>query len=208
MSPPSDDELDYLLSRGRLGGSQRDRILKTALGSSRDTVAAGWRRRIAWSAGTLAFATSAVVLLLTLGRSAEESAEQQQAVFRVKGPGDAPLIVMSCLGGRLDACPTGSKLAFALEGGRDKGGFLTSYAEPASPRERIWYLTNESVDAAGTDASLRVVRKAALIGETQPPGTYRVHAILSRRPVARDALAKLTSADALARVDLELVVVP
>ena len=205
MSPPSDDELDYLLSRGKLGGSQRDRILDAALTASRKTVAAGRRRRIAWAAGSLAFATCAVVLLLTLRRSGEEGS----AAFQIKGPGDAPLIVLSCLGGQLDGCPSGSKLAFALDGGRDKGGFLTSYAEPIGAGERIWYLTNESVDEAGAvDASLRVIRKAALIGEEQPPGTYRVHAILSRRPVARDALAALTSADMLARVELELVVVP
>jgi hypothetical protein len=129
--------------------------------------------------------------------------------FQVKGPGDAPLLIVSCLGGEVNACRAGSKVAFALEGGRDKGGFLTSYAEPIGAGERIWYLTNESVDEAGAvDATLRVIRKAALIGEEQPPGTYRVHAILSRRPVARDALAALTSADMLARVELELVVVP
>jgi hypothetical protein len=204
MSPPSDDELDYLLSRGKLGGSQRDRILKAALGASRDKVGAGWRRRIAWTAASLAFATGAIVLLLTSRPAPEEGA----AAFQVKGAGEAPLIVISCLGGQLDGCPTGSKLAFALDGGRDNGGFLTSYAEPTASGERIWYLTNESVEAAGSNASLRPIRKAALIGETQPPGTYRVRAVLSRRPVVREALAKLASADTLARLDLELVVVP
>jgi len=204
MSPPSDDELDYLLSRGKLGGSQRDRILNAALAASRETVAAGWRRRIAWGVGSLAVATCAVVLLVTLRPFAKDG----PAGFQIKGPGDAPLIVLSCLDGQLDGCPSGSKLAFALDGGRDEGGFLTSYAEPTGAGERVWYLTNESVDAAGGDASLRVIRKAALIGEEQPPGTYRVHAILSRRPVARDALATLTSADTLARLELELVVVP
>jgi len=204
MSPPSDDELDYLLSRGMLGGSQRDRILGAALTASREKVVPGWRRRIAWGAGSLAFATCAAVLLVKLAPFGERG----PAAFQIKGPGDAPLIVLSCLGGQLDGCRSGSKLAFALDGGRDKGGFLTSYAEPIGAGERVWYLTNESVDEAAADASLRVIRKAALIGEEQPPGSYRVHAILSRRPVARDALATLTSADTLARVELELVVVP
>jgi hypothetical protein len=170
MSPPSDDHLDYLLSRGRLGGSQRDRILRAALGASRDTIAAFWRRRIVWTAGGLAVATCALLLLVTLCPSREESA----AAFQSKGPGDAPLIAMSCLGGQLEGCTTGSKLAFAVDGGRDKGGFLTSYGEPTA----------------------------------SPPGTYRVRTVLSRRPIAREALAKLASADTLARVDLELVVVP
>jgi hypothetical protein len=204
MSPPSDNELDYLLSRGKLGGSQRDQILHVALTASRKAVAAGWRRRVTWAAGSLALAACAVVLLVTVRRSGGDG----PAAFQIKGPGDAPLIVLSCLGGQLDGCPSGSKLAFALDGGRDQGGFFTSYAEPTGSGERIWYVTNESVDAAGTDASLRVIRKAAVIGDEQPPGTYLVHSILSRRPVARNALATLTSADTLARVELELVVVP
>jgi len=31
MSPRSNDEMDYLLSRGKLGGSQKQRILDAAL---------------------------------------------------------------------------------------------------------------------------------------------------------------------------------
>jgi hypothetical protein len=141
-------------------------------------------------------------LALTLRPAREEGAPS----FQIKGPGDAPLIVVSCLGGQLDACATGSKLAFALEGGRDEGGFLTSYAEAIGAGERVWYLTNESVGAASAGASPRVIRKAALIGEGQPPGTYRVHAIFSRRPVPRKALSTLAAADTLARIELELVV--
>ena len=202
MSPPSDDELDYLLSRGTLGGSQRARILKAALAASREGFWARWRGRVAWSAGGLVLATGAAVLLLSLRAPREDAA----AGFQSKGAGDVPLIVMSCLGGQLGGCPAGSKLAFGLQGGHDKGGFLTSFAEPAAPGERVWYLSNESVGAPNADASPRVVLKAALIGDEQPPGRYRVHAIFSRRPVAREAVSKLGAADIIARLDLDLVV--
>jgi hypothetical protein len=106
-------------------------------------------------------------------------------------------------------CPAMLTVRLAVdwfEGGRDKGGFLTAYAEPVKAGERIWYLTNESVGAPSADSSLRVLPKAALIGDGQPAGTYRVHAIFSRRPVAREALANLGADDTLARVDLDLVV--
>jgi hypothetical protein len=202
MSPPSDDELDYLLSRGKLGGSQRARILKTALAASRDGLWRRWRARLAWSAGSLAFATGAAVLLLSLRAPRDDAA----AGFQSKGAGDTPLIVMSCLGAELGGCPPGSKLAFGLEGGHDKGGFLTSFAEPTVAGERVWYLTNESVGAPNADAAPRVILKAALIGDEQPPGRYRVHAIFTRRPVAREAVSKLGVADIIARLDLDLVV--
>ena len=99
-------------------------------------------------------------------------------------------------------------MAFALEGGRDQGGFLTVYAEPTAGGERVWYLTNEPVGAPPGDASPRVIRKAALIGDGQPPGAYRVHAIFSRGPVPREALADLAPAHTLARVEMDLVVAP
>jgi hypothetical protein len=202
MSPPSDDEIDHLLSRGKLGGSQRQRILDAALAASRQGFWARWRGKLAWGAGGLAFATGAAVLLLTMRTPSPDGA------FQVKGAGDAPVIIVSCLGAQVSACPSGSRLAFALEGGHDQGGFLTAYADPIAAGERVWLLTNEPVGAPPGDATPRVIHKAALIGEGQPPGGYRVHAIFSRGLVVREALAGLAPTDTLARVDLELVVAP
>jgi hypothetical protein len=203
MSPRPDDELDYLLSRGRLGGSQRERILNAALVSSREGFSARWRRRMAWSAGCLTFATGCAALLLFLRAPHEGSAG-----FRAKGRGAEPLIVVACLGGQMTACSPGSKIAFALEGGDDKGGFLTAYADPIKPGERIWYLTNEVVGAPQSDSLPRVIGKAAVIGNGQPAGSYRVHAILSRRPIARATLSSLPAADKLASTELQLAVRP
>jgi hypothetical protein len=200
MSPRSDDELDVLLSRGKLGGSQRARILGAALDASRAGLWARWRARLAWTAAGLTLATGAAVLLLIV--------RAPQDGFQAKGRADAPLITVACLGGQVTACPPGAKVAFALEGGRDKGGFLTSYADPVGPGERVWYLTNEAVGAAPGDSSPRVIRKAAVVGGGQPAGRYRVHALFSRAPVAREALSSLPAAELLARTDLELVVRP
>jgi hypothetical protein len=200
---PSDDEIDYLLSRGKLGGSQRSRILKAALTASREGFWARWRRPFRWGAGGLVLATGAAALVLGF-RAPTDGA----AGFRAKGPDEAPLITLACLGAMVTACPTGARLVFALDGGHDEGGFLTAYAEPTAAGERIWLLTNEPVAAPAADSPSRVVGKAALVGEGQPPGRYRVRAVLTRRPVAREALPALAAADTLARVEVELVVSP
>jgi hypothetical protein len=197
----SDDELDYLLSRGKLGGSQRERILQAALAASREGRWARWRRRVVWSAGGLTLATGVAALLLLLRAPGGDTGG-----FNAKGSSGTPLITVSCLGAMLDACPPGSRVAFVLEGGSDKGGFLTAYADPVKPGERVWYLTNEAVDAPQGGTSSRVVRKAALIGDGQPAGAYRVHAIFSQHPVARGALSSLAADETLAHVDMELVV--
>jgi hypothetical protein len=63
--------------------------------------------------------------------------------FQAKGAGDAPVIIVSCLRAQVSACPSGSRVAFALEGGHDQGGFLTAYADPIAAGERVWLLTNE-----------------------------------------------------------------
>ena len=201
MSPPSDDELDYLLSRGNLGGSQRQRILKAAVAASRDGFWARWQGRLAWSVGGLTLAAGAAALLLFAQRPNADA-------FQIKGPGDAPLVTVVCLGASLNACPPGSRVAFALEGGRDKGGYFTAYADPINPGERIWYLTNEPVGASSGEASSRVLSKAAIVGNGQPAGAYRIHAIFSRRPVARETLARLPVTETLARTAQELVVSP
>src|SRR5262245_3407590 len=112
--PPSDNEIDYLLSRGKLGGSQRERILEAALTASREGFWARWRGRFALSAGGLALAGATAILLLAVRTPTPDGPSS----FQVKGPGDAPLITVSCLGAQVTACPVGSRVAFALQGGR------------------------------------------------------------------------------------------
>ncbi len=201
--PPSDNEIDYLLSRGKLGGSQRQRILDAALAASRNGFWARWRGRLAWSAGGLTLATAAAVLLLVVRTPPDDAAS-----LRPKGAGDAPVITVACLGATLDACPAGSRVAFALDGGRDEGGFVTSYADPVATGERVWYLNNEPVGAPAEGSSRRVLPKGILIGDGQPAGAYKVHTIFSRRPIAREELATVAPVDVVARAELDLVVSP
>src|SRR5262245_40303432 len=100
MPTPSDDEIDYLLAQGKVGGSQRRRILDAALAASRSGFRARWRLKLAWAAGGLAFATAAAVVLLIA-----HGPQDDPSSFHVKGPGGAPLIVASCLGAQMNGCP-------------------------------------------------------------------------------------------------------
>jgi len=133
------------------------------------------------------------------------------STLRAKGaPSEVPIIAMSCLGGSLNACPTGSRIAFWLEGGREEPEFVTAYADSVVDGERVWYLTNEAVSAAASrsTSSLRAVSRAALVGREQASGRYRVSVVVTRRPVPRAQLAQLTPDVMLTRASFDLLVLP
>jgi hypothetical protein len=189
MSDPSEEKVDYLLSRGALSGSRREQILEEALRSARAQPAPARRRWWAWGGGlTLAAGAAAFLLWLRI---------PSQGDFREKGGASAaPTIDLLCLGASANACPSGSLVAFQVERGRE--GFLSAYADPVPTGERIWYLTNEPVRGP-------VVPKAARIGAEHRPGEYRVQVVLSRQALPRD---RLVGPDVLAHARFDLRVIP
>ena len=208
MANLPDDEMDHLLSRGGLGGAHKERLLRGVLG--RVAVPASSRRRPRWlwqTVAGLSLATGVAAFALW-GRPSGETG----SALRAKGaPSLAPVVGLSCLGGSLGACPAGSRIAFWLEGGPDKqAGFITAYADSPAGGGRVWYLTNEAAGAAPSSPveSPRVVPKAALIGQEQPPGHYRVHVVFTRHPVGRADLSRLTTAEVVTRASFDLVVSP
>jgi len=211
MPEPSDDDIDHLLSRGGLGQQQKERAFAHVLATLPPRAAPAGRRRwwIWGGAGTLSLAAGVAVLVLWL--RAPGGAGGPDPDLRDKGAGaDAPIIDVTCLGGSLGACPRGSRVAFSLDGGRAEAAFVTAYADPIAGGQRVWYLTNQPVDAAaaGASGSVRVVSKGALIGDEQPPGHYRVDVAVTRRAVDRADLPRLPPGDLLARAHFELVVSP
>ncbi len=208
VSELSDDDIDHLLSQGRLGRAHKERLLRRVLGSIPSppvTVDRPSRRR--WHVlGVLPLACGAVILALWWRPNGERGSS-----FRAKGtPALAPVVGMSCLGGSVRACPSGSRIAFWLEGGTQETGFITAYADPAGGGERVWYLTNEPASAvsANLPGSPSVVPKAAVIGREQSSGRYGVHVIFTRRPVAHADLRRLSPAETVTRADFDLVVSP
>ena len=93
------------------------RILQAALAASREGFWARWRGRARLERGR------------SDARSGRGSPAAVAAGARRRHRGlpasrdraDTPLITVSCLGAMLNACPPGSRVAFALEGGRDTG---------------------------------------------------------------------------------------
>jgi hypothetical protein len=219
MPDASDDELDYLLSRGMLSGPKRAELLDHAIASARAAEPAP-RKAPRWlgargvGAG-LAVAASAALIVVVL------RPPHQVTQFRAKGSGaGAPILDVTCVGATLKACPRGSLLAFSVrnpggEATAAAGSFVSAYSDPSSGGQRIWYLTNEPVVGS-------VVPKVARIGDEHRPGSYRAQVVLSRRPLSRaeivartaEATAKATAEatagppDLTAHADLELVVLP
>ena len=190
MADPSDDELDRLLSRGRLGQARKRRMLRDVLASVQASEVPARRFRWRWP--------SLAVLSLSGGLAAaafwaRPFAEAPSALREKGPPAGAPVIAMACLGGSLGACPPGSRIAFWLEGDRKEPAFVTAYADPVGGGERVWYLTNEAVP------------RAALVGKEQSSGRYRVSAILTRRPVER---TRLTPDTIVAHAVFDLVISP
>jgi hypothetical protein len=201
MPEPSDDEVDYLLSRGGLSGDKRDQILQNVLSSTAAQPVPARRRWWAWGGGMgLALTAGAAAILLW------PRAQQPSADFRAKGaPDPAVLLGMACLGATVKACPRGALVAFTLDGangtGDGAGRFVSAYADPVPGGERIWYLTNEPlVDG--------IVSKAARVGDEHAPGPYRVKAMLTTQALPRDVLVGGADAAVVARATFDLEVIP
>jgi hypothetical protein len=144
--------------------------------------------------------------------------DTQGTGLRSKGETAAsPLLDVACLRASLSACPHQSMLAFSVANG-DPAMFLTAYADPVSSpspgttTERIWYLTNEplAASAPGTAGATRVLSKAGVIGDEHRVGSYRVHLLLTRHPIARAEVARgvFTGDNLVARSVHDLVVTP
>jgi hypothetical protein len=200
MHDPSDDRLDYLLSRGRLSGPQKSRILEQVMRAAGAVPAQRPRRWWAWGGG-LGLAVAAAAALLLWIRPAPPAPD-----FRTKGVGaNAVGIELWCLGGELQACPHGSRVAFSVEGGgeggKDATAFLSAYAVPSFPGERVWYVLNEPL--AGT-----TIRRAVQVGTEHGTGLHRVEVVLARRPLSRPEVLAPTTTDVIARAHFDLRVTP
>jgi hypothetical protein len=217
MPEPSDDEIDRLLARGGLAGGQRERILGEVLTRTATVPRAGQRqRRWVWGGGIGMAVAAGMAAIFFWPRAMDHPAGE----FRAKGSAEAPRIEMSCLEARVSACPRGSLIAFSIEGLAQNpsaaspanggpprsAGFVTAFADPEPPGERIWYLTNEPLLGLvpGRDDAARIVSKAIRIGDEHVAGSYRVRAMLTSRPLTRQYLVAGEGPDFMSRADFEL----
>jgi hypothetical protein len=190
---PSEDEIDHLLSRGRLGHGHKQRLLRDVLASVQASAQPRHRFRPRWLAFSALAVSGALAVVVLRARPLSETG----ASLREKGAtAQTPIISMACFGASLGACPTGSRLAFWAEGGAGERGFATAYADPVGGGERIWYLTNSALPGA------------ALVSKEQPAGRYDVRVVLTRRPVERVAVADLPPDLVVAHAKFDLLLSP
>jgi hypothetical protein len=156
-----------------MGGPERERVLGAVLAK---TAPRRWRRLLGWG---LTVATAAAMLLLVM----------RPVPFRARGGGGAPLLEVGCRDGSLDACPSGSALLYRADGAVD-GGFLAAWAVPEGGGEKIWYFPTASGESPSVTArsEVQTLARGVRLGPEQPPGRYRVHLLLSRRPLERAAV--------------------
>jgi hypothetical protein len=180
--PPSNDELDYLLSGGRLGGSQHEAIFGAVAGSVRGRhprfAAMRGHGGMRMAAAAIALVSAAAAFVLWARGSNERDHFQSK--------GDTPAIALdaACLHATLSACPRKSILAFSARGART-GMLVTAYLQPEEPGQRVWLLSNEPVTAEIVDNE-GLLSHGAQIPDDQVAGTYRLQVLVTRRPLSRE----------------------
>jgi len=175
-----DSELDQLLARGRLSGSQYDRIEASVLERVRPE-----RKRRFWfvlAPATAAASLAGVWLLAGHAPSRDDG-------FTAKGgvPVRAALDV-GCEGSKPHVCRLGQTLMFSV-GANPAAGFLAAYAErvdaPGAPR--IWYFPVPSGAQPRIEptSATRVLGEGVRLGAPHVAGRYRVHVWINDTPVER-----------------------
>jgi hypothetical protein len=206
MTDPSDDELDRLLARGRMGAPARERVLGRVLEK-----AAPKKSRMASWAGVFAFVSAGAVaaaLLLMQGHP--------EGTFTSKGGTAAATarVEASCIDGDPGRCPMGSTLVFRAEECAEAckgGGYLAAFAERPGSTERIWYFPSSndpSLPPVAAQAEPQVLARGARIGPEHTPGPYVVTMILLRRPLTREQIADAKGADEVRRWTTPMEVTP
>jgi hypothetical protein len=207
----SDADLETLLEQSQRRDPRRERVLRNvlaAVGEARPategTPAAPpvrkWRRLwpgIAVAAGAASLSAAVIVKTQSSGEA-----------WRARGGGERAIsrsFDVVCTGGPLARCPAGSTLIFRAQG-TTAGGYLSAYADPVTPGgQRIWYFTDLALPVMEPNGTPVMLRSGVRIGPEHAIGTYRLHLVVSRKPISREASSpEQTAAEQIDR----LVVVP
>jgi hypothetical protein len=202
MTPPSDQELDLLLSRGRVRGPAAERARQRLLDdATAPRPARGKRLRVLGP--LVALAAAAGIFLV-----ARSALHPDGTGFRQKGGNSARpvLLGLTCSNGTPAACHRGARVSVAFADGAS--GYVGGYAEPERGGERIWYFSAEdgvaSVASAGGPA---LATRSVVLGPEHAPGRYRVVLVVARRPLGRAEILGGATPGVLLRTSLPLTVV-
>jgi hypothetical protein len=194
----SDEDLQRLLARGRLGGPARERVLDRVL----DKTAPARTHRRAWLVPLVLALGSGVALLVLVIRPRPEDAG-----WGTKGGATAAAVTLEARCGEGGACQAGSTLLFSAFGAPTPG-YLEAFAQPAAGGERIWYFSAET-ESPLVPASAKATQPAGrgiVIGPEHAPGPYQLHLFFSSAPLPQAVLLQGTDPRILARAIVPVVI--
>ena len=206
MKQPTDEELDFLLARGRMSGATRERILAEV---TTRTIRLPRSRR--WMVGGGLAATLALAAGVLLGFRPRHDAFTARGSADVSNP--VATVDIMCLEGGSATCHLGGTLVFRVEGTAGRV-YLGAYAipEPSSKasEERVWYFpesTGEWPEVSG-DRETQVVARGIKLGPEHHVGRYVVHVVLTRRPLTREEMLDPKNPDVSLRSTRVIELVP
>lgn len=180
-----DDSLHSLLAKGRLSGSQRDRILDRVLDehARRERPARRWLM-----AAGITLPIAAAVLLAIGPKSGPREPGRGEGWLVAKGEASGALLEAHCENRATGTCKAGDRLIFSVDGAKG-GGFFAGYAVCASS-ERIWYFptADGALPSVPAGTGHFIVDQAARIGPEHRAGRCTLHLFLLERQADRDSL--------------------
>lgn len=185
-----DKDLDYLLSRGRLSGPEKERVLDNVLRATAEPI--GWRRVVraathkplGWLAVATMLAAGVIVPATWVLR------QERPSGLRARGPDSAvALFEVGCVGG----CAVGDILVIQVQG-LSEPAVLAAWAE-GPQGQRIWYFPADDGEAPLLEATQEpvVVQRGIRLGPEHQPGRWRVQLLATRSRLDRDQIARLAS---------------
>jgi len=213
---PTDEQLEALLGRGRLGDRTRQRVLDDVLarvaGDAGRRSAPPRQSRWRWRALlAMAAAGGAVAAVVTRGVPSSSLTDRG---FRARGASagattaGAYVLDLGCSNGALDRCPLGSTLVFRAQIA-PPGGYLLGYADPIfAGGQRIWYFAGPGAPLLAPSDAPRMVARGVRLAAGHAPGAYAVHLLVARRPLREAEVLAPAADDVIATRVVRLVVAP
>lgn len=197
-----EEDIDRLLARGYLSGSQYDEIEERVLGGPATSVQRVRLRRIVPAA--LAFAGLAAAVAFWPRAPSEFTAKGNLA-------GDVGMVDVSCGRPSPHECRIGDTMIFTVNSAL-ASGYLAAYAVRvgAAEPERIWYFpaTDEAGPKIAPGSGTIVLPQGVRVGPEHTVGRYAVTLRLSKTPLARAAVERADRSDFVVHSLVSIEVLP
>jgi hypothetical protein len=175
----NDEERAARLLRGKNTPSVLER--ESMVGQILDDVSPK-RARVRWfrSASMIVAVGAAATALIFMVRPPDEmtprAGESGAALETICRPGPA--------------CKRGSQLLFRVSNVSNQGGYLAAFAKRADGLV-IWYFPRDESASSTAFSQNQWLDEGVILGADHEPGEYRIYALISKEPLARDRIREL-----------------